>query len=349
MVNDNNYLSGLVSIVVPVYKVEKYIDRCLKSIVGQTYSNIEIILVDDGSPDNSPHICDEWAKIDKRIRVIHKENQGLGMARNSGIELSNGTYICFVDSDDYLRLDAMEKAVNCAKQTGSDVVCYGVTRYDSKGKEISQKIPNSPKKTYRGEEVVTEFLPNLLSNNKVTGENWNLEMSSCMSLFSLKLIQEINWHFASERDIISEDIYSLLRLYKFVRSVSVLPASLYCYCQNESSLTQNFRKDRYKRNVEFYLEMVNLSHELCYPGKVIASISEPFLANTIAHIKQIVNSELKNKDKKIMISEIVSDSTLISILSSINAPKEKMSRKLFYFCVLHRYINLLVFLIRTKG
>ena len=342
-------MTSTVSIVVPVYNVEKYLNRCIQSLVNQSYKDLELILIDDGSTDLSGEICDYWESVSTNIHVLHKKNQGLGMARNSGIELSSGRYICFVDSDDYLELDAVEKAVSCAKQTGSDIVCYGFTRYDSKGKKVSQKIPNSPKKTYRGEEVITEFLPNLLSNNKVTGENWNLEMSSCMSLFSLELIKELNWHFVSERDIISEDIYSLLGLYKYVRSVSVLPESLYCYCQNESSLTQKFNKDRYKRNVAFYLEMVDLSNKLYYPENVIASICEPFLANTIAHIKQIANSELKNKDKKKMILEIASDTTLISILNSMNAPKEKISRKIFYFCVLHKHINLLIFFIRAKG
>ena len=94
--------SELISIIVPVYKVEKYIDRCVESIINQTYKNIEIILVDDGSPDNCPKICDEWAKKDKRIRVIHKENRGVSSARNVGIDVAKGKYIGFVDSDDYI-------------------------------------------------------------------------------------------------------------------------------------------------------------------------------------------------------------------------------------------------------
>ena len=95
----------LVSVIVPVYKVEKYLDKCIESIVGQTYENLEIILVDDGSPDNCPTMCDEWAQKDSRIKVIHKENGGLSSARNAGLDACTGDYIGFVDSDDWIEPD----------------------------------------------------------------------------------------------------------------------------------------------------------------------------------------------------------------------------------------------------
>lgn len=99
----------LFSIIVPIYKVEKYLHKCVNSLVNQTYKDIEIVLVDDGSPDNCPQICDEYAAKDKRINVIHKKNGGLSDARNVGLENCTGKYILFVDSDDYIELDACEK------------------------------------------------------------------------------------------------------------------------------------------------------------------------------------------------------------------------------------------------
>lgn len=92
----------LISVIVPVYKVEKYLDKCVESIVNQTYKNLEIILVDDGSPDNCPVMCDAWAEKDNRIKVIHKENTGAGASRNIGLKVSTGDFISFVDSDDYI-------------------------------------------------------------------------------------------------------------------------------------------------------------------------------------------------------------------------------------------------------
>ena len=102
-------MNPLVSVVVPIYNVEAYLDRCISSVVLQTYSNLEIILVDDGSPDRCPQICDDWARRDCRIKVIHKENAGLGMARNTGIEHATGSYVYFLDSDDYMSLRRLKR------------------------------------------------------------------------------------------------------------------------------------------------------------------------------------------------------------------------------------------------
>ena len=111
----------LISVIVPVYNVEKYLDKCIQSIVDQTYTNLEIILVDDGSPDNSGAICDEWAEKDNRIKVIHKANGGLSDARNAGLDIATGEYIAFVDSDDYIELDFYDKLYNVIKATNCDI------------------------------------------------------------------------------------------------------------------------------------------------------------------------------------------------------------------------------------
>jgi glycosyltransferase involved in cell wall biosynthesis len=111
----------LVSVIVPVYKVEKYLERCVKSIAGQTYKNLEIVLVDDGSPDACPKMCDNFAKQDTRIKVIHKQNGGLSDARNVGIENSTGKYLLFVDSDDYIELSAVEILYNNLKTYDADI------------------------------------------------------------------------------------------------------------------------------------------------------------------------------------------------------------------------------------
>ena len=111
-----------VSIVVPVYNVEKYLKRCVDSLIGQSYPNLEILLVDDGSKDSSLSICKEYELKDSRIRALHKENEGLGLTRNYGIERATGKYITFVDSDDYLTSDAVEAMLGKAEATDADVV-----------------------------------------------------------------------------------------------------------------------------------------------------------------------------------------------------------------------------------
>ena len=115
----------LISVVVPVYNVEKYLDRCVESIVNQTYKNLEIILVDDGSPDNCPAMCDVWAEKDSRIKVIHKENGGLADARNAGLDVFLGDFVTFIDSDDWVDVDIIEKLKEIVDNSSCDIACVG--------------------------------------------------------------------------------------------------------------------------------------------------------------------------------------------------------------------------------
>ena len=115
---------GKVSVIVPVYNVELYIDRCIQSIIQQTYKNLEIILVDDGSTDNCGKICDEYALKDERIKVIHSENRGVGVARNIGLDCSTGEYLAFVDSDDCMEMTLVEDCVCFSKDKDADIVIF---------------------------------------------------------------------------------------------------------------------------------------------------------------------------------------------------------------------------------
>ncbi len=124
---------GIISVIIPVYKVEQYLDKCVESVVNQTYSNLEIILVDDGSPDGCPRKCDQWAKKDERIKVIHKTNGGLSDARNAGLKIATGDYIAFVDSDDFLELDMYEFLIYLITSSNSDMAICGLEYVDVNG------------------------------------------------------------------------------------------------------------------------------------------------------------------------------------------------------------------------
>ena len=116
-----------VSIIVPIYKVEKELDRCVRSLLGQTYKNIEIILINDGSPDSCPQLCEKYARKDRRIKVVHKENGGLSSARNRGLEVAEGQYISFVDGDDWVEPDFIEALINNLKREKADISIIGYT------------------------------------------------------------------------------------------------------------------------------------------------------------------------------------------------------------------------------
>ncbi|MBR5762380.1 MAG: glycosyltransferase [Lachnospiraceae bacterium] len=131
-------MGSLISVVVPVYNVKQYLDDCMESIVHQTYENIEIILVDDGSTDGSGEMCDAWKEKDARIKVVHQKNGGLSAARNTGIEASTGEYIVFIDSDDMFETDAVMNLYNCATSLSADLVVGQGLRVDENGERITE-------------------------------------------------------------------------------------------------------------------------------------------------------------------------------------------------------------------
>lgn len=279
-------MDELVSIVIPVYKTEKYLDRCVESVVQQTYTNLEILLIDDGSPDACPQMCEDWAKKDRRIRVIHKQNAGLGMARNTGIAHAHGTYICFVDSDDFVDRHTIEHSYHMAKAEQADLVIFGLVLMDRHGKLIRKEIPE--RACYCGAEVQNDLLPNLVYENTNDTKMRNLSLSACRVLFSMDLIAKAQWLFVSERELISEDIYSQLALYKSVKRVAVLDEALYYYCVNFESLTHTHLADRYLRVRYFYQACKKLCAVSGYTEAVLDSCTSLFLGYTLGVLKQEV-------------------------------------------------------------
>ena len=339
---------GVVSVVLPIYNVEKYLNRCIKSVINQSYKNLEIILVDDGSPDNCPTLCDEWAKKDNRIKVIHKKNAGLGYARNTGIENATGEYICFFDSDDYIALDTIEKAYNLATQEKTDIVVFGFCNVKANGATGKAVIPHTEKTTFSGKEVQDVFLANLIGPDVKNGKQTDLWMSAWACLYSLEMIQKATWRFVSEREIISEDIYSLLGLYKYVNRVSVLSEALYFYCENAGSLTHTYKKDRYNKIKNFYEACYQLAEKNNYSDNVKDRLSYPYLSNTIAAMKMIVGSDQVKTLKCEQLKQIIDDDTLQNVLSKANIRKEKKTRKLLLVAIKKKQYSFIYWLIKIK-
>lgn len=157
----------MISIIVPIYKVEKYLRRCIDSLIYQDYLNIEIILVDDGSPDNCGTICDEYAQKDKRIKVIHQQNGGLSAARNAGIDVAQGNYLMFVDSDDWVEKNFCSTALRKAKETNSDIVVFGYNDvYENR--TVKKSIIEKEEKRYSTKEALIE-----LHGGKILSFAWN--------------------------------------------------------------------------------------------------------------------------------------------------------------------------------
>ncbi len=210
--------SKMVSVIVPVYKVEKYLNECVDSIINQTYKNIEIILVDDGSPDNCSKICDDYATKDNRIKVVHKENGGLASARNAGTDIANGEFITFVDSDDYILDTMVEKMVNLFENHNADVVQVSFTRgnFIKKNEEI---------KVFSNEECINNYA----LDNVVRPEAW-------AKLYSAILMKENKFN---EKIKYAEDLELGLSLYKKFRKIVISNEELYYYRENPNGITSN--------------------------------------------------------------------------------------------------------------
>lgn len=155
-------MESLISVIVPIYNVEKYLDKCVDSIIDQTYRNLEIILVDDGSPDNCGQICDEYAEKDNRIKVIHKENGGLSDARNAGLKISTGKYLVFVDSDDCMTTDGIEYLYKLAKKNNAQLVIGGTEKFIDETNEIIYTSSNQKlnEEVLNKEDAIKDFFLN---------------------------------------------------------------------------------------------------------------------------------------------------------------------------------------------
>ena len=202
----------LISIIIPVYKVEKYLEKCIESVLKQTYTNLQVILVDDGSPDNCGKICDEYAKKDSRIEVIHKVNGGLSDARNVGIAKAKGKYIGFVDSDDYIKEDMYEILINLIKEYDADVSICNL--YDViEGKEYIRNKENGIKE-YNRIDILKEVL---LDKN----------------------IQSYAWNKLYKKELFNEDIGTTFYIFEKCNKVVVTSEPEYYYLKRADSLVNN--------------------------------------------------------------------------------------------------------------
>ena len=243
-----------VSVIVPIYNVEKYLDRCVQSLLHQSLNDIEIILVDDGSPDCCPQMCDEYAKSDKRIKVIHKENAGLGFARNSGLDIATGEYIAFVDSDDYVDIHMYEYLYKRAKEADYDIVYSGVIKEWYGGKISKSFISN---KIYRGQEV-ENLLADMIAPSPDVKKEGGPNPSVWTSLYKKEIIDKYNIRFQSERKIISEDIVFHAELLPHCYFVCYYPEAFYHYIYNDNSLTHRFNEKKIYANFNLYEELLKI-------------------------------------------------------------------------------------------
>lgn len=231
----------LLSVVAPVYRTEKYLEATVESLLSQTFRDMEVILVDDRSPDGAPAICDRYAALDPRVRVIHKDaNEGLGMARNTGIDAARGKYIAFVDTDDILHPDTYAEAVGLMEQSGADMVRFTCNRFTDSGQSSPQCYEGEPR-TFDTPEDIHRLALCIFDVPTVEMETYDLGGSSCMAIYRLDMIRRHGIRFESEREYLSEDYLFNFDYYNRSRKVVYLPRTYYHYRITEGSLTRRLQ------------------------------------------------------------------------------------------------------------
>lgn len=259
------HVLALVSVIVPVYRAEKYLKECIESILSQTYQNIELILVDDGSTDTSPSICDAYAADDERVRVFHKENGGVSSARNLGLEKARGEYIVFVDSDDKAYPTLIERLISCAAPDRIVLCNYSII--DEKGIRLKsgERIENQENCE------ISEVISNVLVYRTMMGSIWR-------SLFPAGLIHRHQITFPPCR--FSEDQLFLFRVLSHCTGVTILREELYQYrIYNGSATSQGYFENFLQDREQYYISLKPILQDLGFEDKLMHKIRASAILN----------------------------------------------------------------------
>lgn len=320
------------SIIIPIYNVEKYLDRCMQSVFGQTLKDIEIILVDDDSPDNCPQMCDDYAQKDSRIKVVHKKNEGLGYARNSGLEVASGEYIAFLDSDDRVCLDAYEKLYNKAKGLGADVVYGWNYKETNDGHWID--CCRIYKETVIKDLDVKDFMLDLVAFPPKSPQNRErlIDVSACMAIYKRSIISTNHIQFMSERCIGSEDLVFNVDYLKFAQTIVLTPFVFYYYYHNGASLSATFKPQKYYCFKELRTCLNNKLKDLD-PQNYRSN--RVFIGYVRAHLTSLIQSTRNDKD--ILIKEILNDDVWKEVSKTYYPSFLNKRSGIFYFFIIHKW------------
>lgn len=284
-----------VSVVVPIYNVEDYLDKCVESIVNQTYKNLEIILVNDGAKDHSGYLCDQWAKKDDRIKVVHKENGGLSSARNSGIDVATGEYIMFEDSDDWLELELIEKCVDRIVKDNSQLVIFGYKKVDEQGNNLGEFTFDN--NTISKEEIAEQLFHRIVEMS--FGYAWN-------KLYDFNVLKKSG--LRNDSSIIDrEDLVFNMQMLSYWDKISYLEFAGYNYLQRSTSLLHNSNLARLKNIKPFCEKMYDIkfgnseSERKVYNMNILHYLSDCIIKNVLW------NGELSKAEKIRWMKDIIKD------------------------------------------
>ena len=340
-----------VSIIVPVYNVEKYLERCINSLKNQSLENIEIILVDDASSDSSPEICDAASKADPRIKVIHKVNEGAGMARNAALKLSEGEYIGFVDSDDFVERDMFEILVEKAEKYSSELVMSGVLYVDgsmfSKEGERTVKTYFDKDTHFETEEELKKLRMGIIGALPDDEDDSKYGMSIWKNLFRRDVIEKHNIVFQSEREMLSEDSLFMIDYISCIKKATGIKEVFYNYCRNGDSISKSFKKDRFEKSLVFVDEVEKRFKKDIAPEEYQIYVYRFWQAMC----RVICSQEIMHggADFKKRLKNICTNSLTVKVLKSYPIHKLPVKQSVFAYCMKYRLYFLMKVLVKLRS
>lgn len=305
----------LVSVIIPIYKVEKYLGQCFESVRSQTYKNLEIILVDDGSPDKCGEMCEQYKKEDSRVKVVHKKNEGLGYARNSGMEIATGDYVMFVDSDDWLETDAVASMVEQAELHTADMIICGFKKYIDESHIINM---NKVQKTeiYIGfDEIFKKGICPIIGAEATKGKSDEREMCVWTNLYSMDIIRQNGISFVSEREFLTEDFFFNIQYMLNAKKIVMLPRQFYFYRYNAISLSNEYRENKIsllQNMTETAIEFFD-SHDLS--RKIGFRLHRAYFKRLRHCLMQVSAAKITSKEKNDKFAEALRNSITRKLVS----------------------------------
>lgn len=329
-----------ITIIVPIYKVEKYLAKCIDSILKQSFNDFELFLINDGSPDKCGEICEKYAKKDKRIKVIHKENEGVSSARNLGIEMAHGEYIAFVDPDDTIEPNMysllLEKAINHQVDM---VICPIRTVNINTSTNTVSTVWNKVNSPINRDEIEGKLIPAILSNKTYS-------LVSCVNkLYRKSFFNQNNIRFEKNKHH-SEDARINFKILTLIDSIVFIDIPLYnYYIYPRDSLTQIFREDLY----EYIIDNKKLLLELAsrFDQEInSSSIRNHFSTVTLLHMEDVVRNKINLDSKYKILTNILMDKEFIEDISRYNS-KTRYYTLLKYICLL-KSAKLFSYIVKIK-
>ena len=345
---EHNEHGELVTVIIPVYNTSRFLPKCVDSVVNQTYSNLQIILVDDGSTDDSSMMCDQLAIKDQRIQVVHKENEGLGLTRNKGLDVSAGEFVTFIDSDDWISRDHIMTLLCKAKENNADIVIGTRTKCTTDDATEGLKLELPQYGCFEKKQISDVIIPDMIAPSDGARLDIGIPMSVCFNLYRRDIIKKNEIVFPSERYCVSEDFFFNYKYLLNCERAEVVKEYGYYYRVNPKSITHTFSPVQFQRVCNFYDEITKLVLSTPVTANIDVRVWRCCLAQVRGLLKRLSMTAISRNEKLQYIRMVINDSMVQNLLHRFDISKYRLSLRLFSYCMKYKLSILIYCLLEAK-